>query len=89
MSIYVGNLSYKVEENDLKRVFSKYGVVKQVQVSINQKTGEKKGFAVVEMETDAEEVAAIRSLRGLELMGHSLKMNKARTKLDGGSSWHL
>ncbi|NWF58034.1 MAG: RNA-binding protein [Fischerella sp.] len=80
MSIYVGNLSYEVEEYDLKQIFSKYGSVKKIQVSTNNKTGEKKGFAVVEMETGTEEAAAIRALRGIEWMGRSLKVNRARTK---------
>ncbi|MER3493430.1 MAG: RNA-binding protein [Mastigocladus sp. ERB_26_2] len=80
MSIYVSNLSAKVEEGDLKRIFSKYGDVSKIQLSINKKTGEKRGFAVVEMATSAEESAAIRALRGIELMGHSLKVNRATTE---------
>ena len=87
MSIYVGNLSYEVEEDHLKQVFSEYGSVKKVQVSINRETGEKRGFAFVEMGTDAEEAAAIQALLGTEWMGRSLKVNKARTKLAEGSSY--
>ena len=79
MSIYVGNLSYEVEEDDLKQVFSEYGSVKKVQVSINRETGEKRGFAFVEMGTAAEEAAAIQALLSTEWMGRSLKVNKART----------
>ncbi len=89
MSIYIGNLADQVEEDDLKHVFSEYGSVKKVQVSINRETGEKRGFAFVEMGTDAEEAAAIQALLGTEWMGRSLKVNKARTKLDGGSSYQL
>ncbi|MFB2772855.1 RNA recognition motif domain-containing protein [Pelatocladus sp. BLCC-F211] len=80
MSIYVSNLSDEVEENDLKVIFSKYGYVKKIQVSLNQKTGEKRGFAVIEMATSAEEASAIRALRGIELMGYSLKVNRAMTE---------
>ncbi|WP_414585693.1 RNA recognition motif domain-containing protein [Scytonema sp. PCC 10023] len=80
MSIYVSNLSYEVEENDLIQIFSQHGYVNQIQVAVNQKTGEKKGFAIIEMKTDAEEAAAIRALRGIEWMGRSLKVNRARTK---------
>ncbi|TBR58882.1 RNA-binding protein [Mastigocladus laminosus UU774] len=80
MSIYISNLSDEVEENDLKVIFSEYGYVKKIQVSLNQKTGEKRGFAVVEMATATEETAAIRALRGIELMGHSLKVNRAMTE---------
>jgi RNA recognition motif-containing protein len=73
------NLSDDVEEDDLKKIFSQHGYVNKIQVSINQKTGENKGFAIIEMETDAEEAAAIRALRGIEWMGRSLKVNRART----------
>ncbi len=77
MSVCVNNLSYEVEEADLKQIFSEYGSVKKVRLPINKKTGEKRGFAFVEMETDAEEAAAIRGLLGTEWMGRSLKVSKA------------
>ncbi|MBW4432238.1 MAG: RNA-binding protein [Pelatocladus maniniholoensis HA4357-MV3] len=80
MSIYVSNLSDEIEENDLKRIFSEYGYVNKIQISLNQKTGEKRGFAVVEMATGTEEAEAIRALRGIELMGYSLKVNRAMTE---------
>jgi RNA recognition motif-containing protein len=80
MSIYVSNLSDEVEEDDLRKIFSEHGYVNNIQLSMNQKTGEKKGFAIIEMETDTEEAAAIRALRGIEWMGRSLKVNRARTK---------
>ncbi len=79
MSIYVSNLSYEVEENNLRQIFSEHGYVKKIQVSMNQKTGKNRGFAVIEMETGAEEAAAIRALRGIEWMGRNLKVNRART----------
>lgn len=80
MSIYVSNLSDEVEEDDLRKIFSEHGYVNNIQLYMNQKTGEKKGFAIIEMETDTEEAAAIRALRGIEWMGRSLKVNRARTK---------
>lgn len=80
MSIYVSNLSDEVEEDDLRKIFSEHGYVNNIQLSMNQKTGDKKGFAIIEMETDTEEAAAIRALRGIEWMGRSLKVNRARTK---------
>ncbi|KOP25064.1 RNA-binding protein [Hapalosiphon sp. MRB220] len=80
MSIYVSNLSDEVEENDLKVIFSEYGYVKRIQVSLNKKTGDKRRFAVIEMATSTEEVAAIRALRGIDLMGNSLKVNRAMTE---------
>jgi RNA recognition motif-containing protein len=51
MSIYVGNLSYDVSEDDLKNVFKEYGEVKRVQLPKDRETGKVRGFAFVEMET--------------------------------------
>ncbi|BAU06405.1 MULTISPECIES: RNA recognition motif domain-containing protein [Fischerella] len=85
MSIYVGNLSYEVEQDDLKQVFSEYGTVKSVQLPVDRETGRVRGFAFVEMGSDAEEAAAIEALDTAEWMGRSLKVNKARPKSEGGS----
>ncbi|KYC42443.1 RNA-binding protein [Scytonema hofmannii PCC 7110] len=87
MSIYVGNLSYEVGDNDLKQVFAEYGTVKSVQVPTDRETGRPRGFAFVEMSSDAEETAAIEGLDGAEWMGRSLKVNKAKPKEDRGSSF--
>jgi len=84
MSVYIGNLSHEVEDNDLRQVFLQYGSVKKILLSTNQKTGEKRGFAVVEMETETEEIVAINALRGTEWMGYSLKVNRAITIADAG-----
>ncbi len=86
MSVYVSNLSSEVKELDLKQIFSEYGSVKRVRLPIDKKTGQKRGFAFVDMETDAEEAAAIRALLGTEWMGRSLKVNKAITKVDASPS---
>ena len=86
MSLYVGNLSYDVEENDLKEVFADYGTVNRVQIPTDRETGRKRGFAFVEMGAEAEEDAAIEALDGAEWMGRSLKVNKAKPKEDRGSS---
>jgi RNA recognition motif-containing protein len=86
MSIYVGNLSYEVKEDDLRHVFSEYGTVKSVQLPMDRETGRMRGFGFVEMDTDAEEAAAIEALDNAEWMGRSLKVNKAKPKSDGGSS---
>jgi len=85
MSIYVGNLSYEVREDDLKEVFTKYGNVKSVQLPMDRETGRVRGFAFVEMGTDAEEVAAIEALDTAEWMGRNLKVSKARPKEDRSS----
>ena len=80
MSIYVGNLSYEVEQDDLKQVFAEYGTVKSVQLPTDRETGRVRGFAFVEMGTEAEESAAIEALDGAEWMGRDLKVNKAKPR---------
>jgi RNA recognition motif-containing protein len=82
MSVYIGNLSDEIEDEDIRQVFVMYGSVRKILVSTKQKSGEKRGFAVVQMETDTEEVAAINGLLGTEWMGYSLKVNKAKTIVD-------
>jgi RNA recognition motif-containing protein len=86
MSIYVGNLSYQVTEEGISEAFSEYGTVKRVQLPTDRETGRVRGFAFVEMETEAEESAAIEALDGAEWMGRDLKVNKARPREDRGSS---
>ena len=85
MSIYVGNLSYQVGEEDLKQVFAEYGTVTKAQLPIDRETGRVRGFGFVEMSSDAEEQAAIEALDGSEWMGRSLKVNKAKPKEERGS----
>lgn len=85
MSIYVGNLSYEVTQEDLNAVFAEYGSVKRVQLPTDRETGRLRGFAFVEMGTDAEETAAIDALDGAEWMGRNLKVNKAKPREERGS----
>jgi RNA recognition motif-containing protein len=85
MSIYVGNLSYEVTPEDLNSAFAEYGAVKRVQLPTDRETGRMRGFAFVEMDTDAEETSAINALDGAEWMGRNLKVNKAKPKEDRGS----
>jgi RNA recognition motif-containing protein len=88
MTIYIGNLSYKATEEDLKSVFEDYGAVKRVVLPTDRETGRMRGFAFVEMTEDASEDKAIESLDGADWMGRTLKVNKARPKEggEGGSS---
>jgi RNA recognition motif-containing protein len=86
MSIYIGNLSYAATESDLTQAFGAYGTVKSVQLPTDRETGRVRGFAFVEMGTDAEEDAAIEALDGSEWMGRDLKVNKARPREERSSS---
>jgi RNA recognition motif-containing protein len=87
MSIYVGNLSYQVTDEDLTAVFAEYGSVKRVQIPSDRETGRMRGFAFVEMSTDAEEAAAIDALDGAEWMGRDLKVNKAKPREERSGSF--
>ncbi|ERT05887.1 RNA recognition motif family protein [Lyngbya aestuarii BL J] len=80
MSIYVGNLSYEVTEEDLKAVFAEYGTVQRVSIPTDRETGRPRGFAFVEMQEESKEDAAIEALDGAEWMGRDLKVNKARPR---------
>ena len=82
MSIYVGNLSFEVTQDDLTGVFAEYGTVKRVQLPTDRESGRPRGFGFVEMETEAEEDAAIQELNGAEWMGRSLSVNKAKPRED-------
>jgi RNA recognition motif-containing protein len=84
MSIYVGNLSYDVTQDDLTTVFAEYGSVKRVQLPKDRETGKVRGFAFVEMETEAEEAKAIDDLDGAEWMGRNMKVNKAKPRENAG-----
>ena len=80
MSIYVGNLSYDVTEEDIREVFAEYGTVNNVTLPKDRETGRKRGFAFVEMGTSEAETAAIEALDGAEWMGRNLKVNKAKPR---------
>ncbi|MEG5057175.1 RNA-binding protein [Microcoleus sp. A2-C5] len=84
MSIYVGNLSYQVTQEDITAVFAEYGTVKRVHLPTDRETSRPRGFGFVEMSTDAEEDAAIAALDGAEWMGRDLKVNKAKPREDEG-----
>ncbi|AFZ33170.1 RNA-binding protein [Gloeocapsa sp. BRSZ] len=91
MSVYVGNLSYEVTQEDLSAVFAEYGSVKRVQLPTDRETGRVRGFGFVEMDTEAEEDLAIDALDGAEWMGRTLRVNKAkprenRTSFSGGGN---
>ena len=85
MSIYVGNLSYEVNQEDLNEVFAEYGTIKRVHVPSDRETGRPRGFAFVEMESEVNEDKAIEALDGAEWMDRQLKVNKARPREDRSS----
>ena len=80
--IYVGNLSYKVTEDDLKDLFAEFGSVTEVNVITDRETGRPRGFAFVEMDSDDEATKAIDSLNGKELQDREIVVNEARPRRD-------
>ncbi|MBE9031647.1 RNA-binding protein [filamentous cyanobacterium LEGE 11480] len=82
MTIYVGNLSYKATETDLRDVFSDYGEIKRVVVPTDRETGRVRGFAFIELDQVQSEDSAIDQLNGAEWMGRELRLNKAKPKPD-------
>jgi RNA recognition motif-containing protein len=86
MSIYVGNLAYEINQEDLNEVFAEYGTVKRIHIPTDRETGRARGFAFVEMESEAFEDKAIEALDGAEWMNRELKVNKARPREDRNSS---
>jgi RNA recognition motif-containing protein len=84
--LYVGNLSYEIQDRDLQELFAQYGTVSSAKVVMDRDTGRSKGFGFVEMSTDAEAEASISALNGQEVGGRALTVNEARPKEDRGGS---
>ena len=80
MNIYIGNLNYKVRENDLKEVMEDYGTVSSLKIVKDRDTGKSKGFAFVEMPDDSEAQRAIEELNGAEYDGRTMVVKEARPK---------
>ena len=78
--LYVGNLTYNVNESDLEALFTPFGTVQSAQVIVDRDTNRSKGFAFVEMSTDAEAQAAIQALDGRDHDGRNLTVNEAKPR---------
>jgi RNA recognition motif-containing protein len=84
MTIYVGNLSFDAEVEDLQQLFSGYGAVNNCSLPLDRDTGRKRGFAFVEMASAQDETKAIDDLQGVEWMGRTIRVNKAEPRPSGG-----
>jgi RNA recognition motif-containing protein len=84
VTIYVGNLSFQATEDDLREVFAEYGEVSRISLPTDRETGRKRGFAFVEMSSEAQEDAAITELDGAEWLGREIRVNKAKPREGGG-----
>jgi RNA recognition motif-containing protein len=78
--LYVGNLSYKTNEDNLKDFFGGFGTVESVKIISDRDSGNSKGFGFVEMGSDAEAQAAISGANGQDFDGRKLKVNEAIDK---------
>lgn len=90
MNIFIGNLPYDLEEDELRELFEEYGEVSSVKIIIDRGSGRSKGFAFVEMSNDQQAMKAMDELDGAEIDGRAIAVKKAEEKRDsprgGGGS---
>jgi len=84
VSIFVGNLPFRAEQEDVAELFAPFGEVSSCSLPLERDTGRKRGFAFVEMADEAAEAKAVEALQGAELMGRPLRINKAEPRGGGG-----
>ena len=82
MTIFIGNLSFDAEQEDIIGVFSSYGEVKDCKIPLDRETGRKRGFAFVDMANQEDEQKAIDDLQDVEWMGRNIRVNKAEPRRD-------
>lgn len=89
--LYVGNLPFSANEDDISDAFSAHGTVTHINIITDRETGRPRGFAFVEMGSDAEANAAMRELDGQDFGGRNLKVNIAKPREPrgggGGNRW--
>jgi RNA recognition motif-containing protein len=84
MNLYVGNLPYRMTEDQLKETFEEFGQVSSCTIIKDKVTGTSKGFGFLEMAERGQAEAAIGALNGREMMGRKLNVNEARPRTEGG-----
>ena len=84
MKLYVGNLSFNTASYDLEEMFGQVGTVESVNIIEDRDTGRSRGFAFVEMSSDAEGKEAIEQFNGKEIDGRELKVNEAKPRENRG-----
>ena len=78
--LYVGNISFQLEESELELAFSQNGTVKSIKIITDFETGRSKGFGFVEMENDEQAQTCIENLDGQDLGGRTLRVSVARER---------
>lgn len=76
--LYVGNLSFNVDSNQLSDTFAAHGTVDSANIIMDRDTGRSKGFAFVEMSSDSEAQAVIQKMNGMELSGRAMNISEAK-----------
>ena len=84
-NIYVGNLDFKLTEDELRQAFAAYGQVDNVTILKDRDTGSPRGFGFVEMSNDEEADKAINGMNGAQLGNRALNVNEARPKVSRGN----
>ncbi len=80
MNLYVGNLPFSTNSDDLEQLFAEHGAVSSAQVIMDRETGRSRGFGFVEMDNDDEGRAAIEALDGQDVGGRNMKVNEAKPR---------
>jgi RNA recognition motif-containing protein len=80
MNIFIGNLNFRLSEEELKQVFEEYGEVSSAKIITDKYSGKSKGFGFVEMNDDEQANAAIEALNGSSLGGRNINVNQARER---------
>lgn len=83
-NIFVGNLSFNTNEDELRQIFESYGQVDRVSILTDRDTGRSRGFGFVEMTSDEDGEKAIAALNGSQFGGRTINVNEARPKSDRG-----
>ncbi|MGF7140479.1 RNA recognition motif domain-containing protein [Roseimarinus sediminis] len=86
MNIYVGNLDYNVNEDDLQGIFEEYGAVSSVKLITDKFSGKSKGFGFVEMDNKDEAMKSINDLHGAMLENREMVVNEAKPKKASSNS---
>ncbi len=87
-NIFVGNVAADTSEQILRTAFEAFGRVLSVRIVVDRDTGAPRGFAFIEMSSDAEAKMAIAGLNGKMVGGHAIKVNEARPKTTDSSTIH-
>ncbi|MBX9669179.1 MAG: RNA-binding protein [Candidatus Obscuribacterales bacterium] len=85
--LFVGNLPFSTSEEDLQKLFEQSGSVSSVSMPLDRETGRKRGFAFVEMETQAQAEQAVKALNGMTIDGRQIAVNASQPRDRSSKRW--